>query len=294
MTIKHLVIPGGGHTGFQALGSLQHLEKNGYWNIENIESIYATSAGAIISLLISLKFEWQYINDYMIDRPWHETYQISAQNIFDAYSKKGLFDEKVVDIFYKPFFNAKDLSLQMTMKEFYEYSQIELHFFSLEMNTFEIIDISYKSYPDIPVVKAVLMSCAIPIIISPVYINEKCFVDGGVITNYPLKYCIQDHSNLDEILGIQNIYIEKENDLINLHTNILDYIIHFITKLIIKNNSNDNAINTNAITNELFIKTTHMSLSIMKEILYSAETRKKLLEEGIHFGEEFLTSKQLY
>ena len=56
--IKHLVIPGGGPTGIKALGALQYLEQNGYWNINNIETIYATSAGAILSVLLCLKFEW--------------------------------------------------------------------------------------------------------------------------------------------------------------------------------------------------------------------------------------------
>ena len=35
MTIKHLVISGGGPTGLKAIGALQHLEQNGVWNITN-------------------------------------------------------------------------------------------------------------------------------------------------------------------------------------------------------------------------------------------------------------------
>ena len=35
---KHLVIPGGGPSGLKALGALQYLEINKYWNIENIET----------------------------------------------------------------------------------------------------------------------------------------------------------------------------------------------------------------------------------------------------------------
>ena len=52
MTIKHIVISGGGPTGLKSLGALQYLEKNDFWKIENVESIYATSAGAMIGLLI--------------------------------------------------------------------------------------------------------------------------------------------------------------------------------------------------------------------------------------------------
>ena len=77
MTIKHLVIPGGGPMGIQAIGALQHLEKSGFWNINDIKTIYATSVGAIISLLFALKFDWDAINDYMVLRPWHEAYNVN-------------------------------------------------------------------------------------------------------------------------------------------------------------------------------------------------------------------------
>ena len=86
MTIKHLVIPGGGPMGIQAIGALQHLEKNGFWNINDIQTIYATSVGAIIALLFSLKFEWDAINDYIILRPWQDAYNVNISQIFESYS----------------------------------------------------------------------------------------------------------------------------------------------------------------------------------------------------------------
>jgi predicted acylesterase/phospholipase RssA len=82
MTIKHIVIPGGGPTGIKALGALQYLEQNGYWNIDNIETIYATSAGSIIAVLLCLKFDWDAINDYIIKRPWHEVTHLNINQVF--------------------------------------------------------------------------------------------------------------------------------------------------------------------------------------------------------------------
>ena len=70
MTIKNIVIPGGGALGFQYLGALQKLEKENFWKIENIESIYGTSVGAIIGAFICLKYDWETLNKYIIERPW--------------------------------------------------------------------------------------------------------------------------------------------------------------------------------------------------------------------------------
>jgi hypothetical protein len=58
MTIKHLVIAGGGPILVQVLGALQHLEKQKLIDLNNIETIYGTSAGAIVGILICLKFDW--------------------------------------------------------------------------------------------------------------------------------------------------------------------------------------------------------------------------------------------
>jgi NTE family protein len=190
MTIKHLVIPGGGPTGIKALGALQYLEEQGYWSINDIETIYATSAGSIISVLLCLKFDWETINDYIVKRPWNDAFQLSVNQIFEAYSKKGLFDKNVAEIFYKPFFKAKDISMEITMKEFYELSKIEIHLFSLDINTFILEDISHITHPDLQLLTAVQMSSAIPVLISPVCIDDKCYVDGGVICNYPVNQCI--------------------------------------------------------------------------------------------------------
>ena len=39
MTIKHLVLGGGGAAGFTIYGALKYLDENNYFNIRNIESI---------------------------------------------------------------------------------------------------------------------------------------------------------------------------------------------------------------------------------------------------------------
>ena len=118
MTIKHLVISGGGPTMVQALGAIQHLEQNNFVNMNNIESIYGTSAGAIVGILICLKFDWETINDYIIKRPWHDVFPIKVQNIFDAYTKKGVYDVKTIEKCFKPLLDAKDIPMDINFGGF--------------------------------------------------------------------------------------------------------------------------------------------------------------------------------
>ena len=47
--IKHIVLSGGGQSIFTFYGVIKESNERGLWNISNIESIYGTSAGAILS-----------------------------------------------------------------------------------------------------------------------------------------------------------------------------------------------------------------------------------------------------
>jgi predicted acylesterase/phospholipase RssA len=299
MTIKHIVISGGGPTGVIALGALQHLEKQQFWNIENIESIYCTSAGSLLGVLVALKFDWDSINDYIIKRPWHEAFQIRVSQIFEAYHKKGLFDEKLFDVFFKPFFNSRDISMKMTMREFYEYTKIDFHIFTLEMNRFEIVDISYKTHPELELLNAIHMTSAIPMIFSPCCIGDDCFVDGGMISNYPLNYCIKnncitDVNGYEEILGLRNNY-EKDpdsdlgNNIVNQESTILDYMMTFINKLVL---NIDTEKNQQSIENEVAYCTKRPSFSFLKSAISSREVREQLLNIGIEASRLFLSLKQ--
>ena len=178
MTIKHLVISGGGPIMVQVLGAIQHLEQNNFLNMKDIESIYGTSAGAIIGILICLNYDWETINDYIIKRPWHDVFSIKVQNIFDAYTKKGIFDIKTIEKCFKPLLDAKDISMDINLTDFYNLSRIELHLFSFEINEYKVQDISYLTHPNLSLMTAVQMTCGLPILVTPVCIDDKCFIES--------------------------------------------------------------------------------------------------------------------
>lgn len=288
--IKHLVIPGGGPTGIIALGSLKYLETEKYLNIEDIETIYGTSAGTILATLISMGFEWDMITDYIIKRPWNEAMQIKPNMFFDAYSKKGLFDRNFIEIIFKPFFLVKDWSLEITMKEFYEATKKDIHFFTLEVNEFIVKDITYKTFPDLPILTAIQMSCAIPGLIAPVFIDGKCYIDGGVLCNYPLKNCIDDVEDPDEIFAINNLYIKSINNSVKENSNILEYIVNFITNMIFSV-SEKFLTEPNCIKNELIFEIEPMNFDFLKGAVYDKKIREELFEKGIEGARIYLNKK---
>ncbi len=219
MTIKHIVLCGGGPSIFRTVGALYHLEDQHFWNIANIQTIYATSAGALFGAMLCLKFDHDTITNYLINRPWHESYPIKMSQIMEFYSKKGIYDHKFAEIIFKPLLRAKSLPLTITLKELYEYSHIEFHLYSLELNKFKTVDISYKTHPDLPLLDGIVMTCAVPMLFTPLCKNNECYVDGGIVTNYPLGHCIDDGHLPDEILGARFNYVSVDPCIKRLSSN---------------------------------------------------------------------------
>ncbi len=304
MTIKHLVISGGGPLGFRYLGALQHLEENNYWHINNIESIYATSAGTIIAVLMCLKFDWNTLNKYMIERPWKDAFKVSVKQIWNAYANKGLFDTQICEIVFKPLLKAKDLNLNITLKEFYEFSKIDLHFFSFDVNKFETVDLNHTVYPDMLLVQALTMSSALPGIFMPTFLDNKCLIDGGVMCNYPINECLRDHPLEDEILGVKIQYIYDNNDTNTnnsdaLHLNSYERVSEESTLLEYTINLTINAMNyirdsikLQTIKNTLNIQIDKnpLGLDAIKEIIDSVELRKDFYEKGKQDAIDFLNN----
>lgn len=287
--IKHIVLPGGGPSGIQTLGALQHLEKNGYWNIQNIESIYATSVGCIIAILLALNFDWLTINDYIIKRPWHEATHLNINQVFNMFSKKGFYDVSIMHLFFKPFFDSRDISLKITFKEFFDMTKVDLHFFSLDVNSFAVEDFCFQTMPDAEILSCAYMSASIPLLFSPICINGKCYIDGGVLTNYPIKQCVErvGEERLDEILGIKNCYIREKTSEISSDSTLLEFMMSIISNLIQKCQKTDSDSNSE-IPYEVFCECQQMSLNYLQETIKSQQRREELLQSGIKFAEKFV------
>lgn len=286
--IKHLVISGGGPTLFKSIGAVQELQKCSVWNIENIESIYGTSAGGILGVILCCKFDnWDIINDYIIKRPWHEALRIDIQTVFDSFTKRGLFDEKIVEIFFKPLFAAKDISLNITLKEFYELTGVELHLFTFEINNFKEEDISYLTHPDLRLLTAIQMTMALPIIISPVCLNGKCYIDGGVVSNYPLNHCLNHGRSPEEILSFRNNYTNIDKYSIDQNSSLLDYIVSFLYRMLTHLSTEEKQ---EKVKNEVVYDANLMSLEYLQSVLSSQDVRRDFINEGINAGKKYFSS----
>ena len=294
MSIKHLVICGGGPLGFSFLGSIEKLNEEKFLEMDNIESIYGTSIGSIIGAFICLKYDWETLVKYVIERPWHDSIKVTAKQIFESYYNKGLFNKRVAEIIFKPLLEAKELSINITLEEFYEYSKIDLHIFTFELNKFETIELSHTTHPSLELLEALTMSSSLPGMFMPIIKDDKCYLDGGVMCNYPINECVRDHPNKDEILGIKIYYNNKcnfSNLIVTPESSLLEYIMclsvnsmNFIRESVQLEHI-DNLVKCNVDYHPLTIE-------FMTSAINNKEMRKELYKKGQESALEFLALKR--
>lgn len=317
--IKHLVFSGGVIYGYAFYGAYKFLEQKGFVNIDNIQTMYGTSCGAMVAVILSLRYDYETLENYLIKRPWHDVFKFTIETFMNCYQKCGLFGPEVFETMFDPLFRAKDLDIAtITMKEFYETTKIEHHFFTVDIGGFELIDISYKTHPDCRVLDAVYASSCVPLLFQPIQLpigqeiieedvsgNPVCtkkntrLIDGGFLMNYPLQPCIQsilvgenkDVSGTDmdmgEILGMNltfdhDIYDKlecKSFKLLEYLYLILGILLHKIHKLIASLYTNPNP-NTSVKIYDIQIPPNENPCKEMFHFVNSQEERIKMIEYG--------------
>jgi predicted acylesterase/phospholipase RssA len=215
----------------------------------------------------------------------------------ESYTNKGIYDIKTIEKTFKSLLEANDLSLNITLKEFYEYSQKDIHFFVFDLNTYKTVEITHAEYPDLSLLKAIYMSCSLPGIFIPTIMDGKCLIDGGSLANYPLNYCLRDHPNKDEILGFNFVYKNENgtecsgNNIINEEADMLDYILALSLNSV---NYITTSIKYETIVNviECCSSTTSLTIDSIMNTVGTIEGRQELYDKGIECAKRFLQAKE--
>lgn len=287
MTIKHMVLAGGAYNGMYTIGVINYLIEETLVNLGNIKSVYGTSVGALIGVLVCLECDWDNMLEYIIHRPWEKVLQVEPDMILNMISNKGMLDDAFFKAFYSKIFLAKNISLDITLKEFYEKTNKHFNIFATDVNSLEVYKMNHLDTPDIKLIDAVYSSCTLPFIFKPKTINGKLLIDGGINYNYPLDYCVNDGIDKHEILGIDIRTNVKAKTHVNEKTNILYFGFHLFTSLIHKNIQRP----VHKIENEVIIFCEPTNIESAIEVVKNKEKRKKMILKGEEYGKLFLTYK---
>lgn len=284
--IKHLVISGGMNSGIVFFGILKHLLEQSFFSMDDIESIYATSVGTLTAVYFSLGYHLDDIQSFIIDRPWHHVFKLNFNTIVRAVQEGGLFTKGQFTQLISPMLLGKDLEIEITLLEFYHVTKKEIHFYTTSFDTFELVDISYKTHPDWKLIDAVYSSSCLPIIFDRFAFNDQFFLDGGIIKNYPLNQCLEDGHDPENILGLFKSEIEYAQIIEPSNYKLFDYILSFLLKLrsFVKKTHHPKEI---LVTNQIPALCESDPWKII-EAFESKEERVRLLKSGVESAKIFL------
>jgi predicted acylesterase/phospholipase RssA len=287
-TIRHIVISGGGELGFAFYSALRESNRAGFWKRENIETIYATSAGAIFAVHVALldHFGWEIIDDFLLKRPWNVLFCINLAKITKSFDQRGLFGKKEFDEMFSQMFSAVDIPLTITMKEFYELTKIEIHIMTAELTQFELVDVSYKTHPDWPFLDAIYCSASIPIFFAPHIVDGRIYLDGGLICNYPINQCLARVENPNEILGLTRRF-NPSTEPPKINT-LFDYLMFIIRTIF-----NRISLKQQHVKNQIDFVCDEETINIYKlyETFQSYNSRVLLFEKGVESWNAFMKER---
>ena len=292
MVIKHIVIAGGGPTGLVSYGALKYLNEVGVWNREELETVYTSSIGGLIGVLATLDYKWNVIDDYLIERPWEKAFAPLKNDILEIIYNKGIDGKQIIDIYLTPLLTGLDLSPSITLREHFEHTKIELVFTATEINNDKCLQaelISYKNYPDMEVREALACTSAFPMLFKPVFVGEKCFLDGGLIHNYPLNQCLdKTKCAVDEVLAFNNI-IDGKVPRIEESSSFIEYTRIMMMKCYL---TMETTTDQPEVPNTVISVTTDLSdMTVWFEALSDRDLKEKLVMRGVNDGINFFTKR---
>lgn len=289
-----MVLSGGGPTGLIMYGAIKRLHEEGGWSLNELETIYMSSIGGFIGFIIALGYEWDIIEEYLVRRPWTKAFSNLSTDILEIMSNKGIDGIEMATICTEPLLSGKYLPKDITLQALYEYTKVELCFITTELNTTyglhtEIL--THKTYPDMSLNTALASTCAFPLLFKPVLYNDKCFVDGGLLNNFPLNICLKETKcKQEETLAFCNYIDQTPTPPITETSSLIEYTRILMRKCYLELETTRHQLKMDNIVQYA----THdiMDYSVWIHTLEDENMRKILIERGRHAAEAFISSKQ--
>lgn len=156
-----LSLSGGGARGLAHIGVIKAIEEFEM----DVKAVSGTSAGAIVAYMLAAGLKSHEMADIAKKNKFYSAFKMSL-------SKIGLVSMENLTTIFKKYIEVSD----------FEKLEIPLH---VSVTNLRSGSVEYIHKGNIH--NAVVASCSIPMIFSPVTMNEELYADGGLIDNLPIE-----------------------------------------------------------------------------------------------------------
>ena len=182
--IDTLILSACGMKGIYYIGVFKSLLEKNIIQRDNIKNILCCSSGCLFGLLFLLGYSLEFIEKIVISIDFEKLF--NYDDLIDLFSDNGLFEINKFMKIFKNILIHKGFNEYITFKELYENTDI-----NYVLKVYNYTDkkdeyISYINHPDLSVIKAISMSCSIPIIFKTIQYKNKIYIDGGITGSTPI------------------------------------------------------------------------------------------------------------
>ena len=207
---KKIIFSGGGVRGMAHIGALEELEKSGL--LVNVKEWIGVSAGSILALMLSVGYSLRELKTFC--REFDFTQIMDLDDATGWIINLGIDTGERLKRLIEALLKEKGFSANLTFQELAKINKKKptIRVYATDINSAEYKVFSKYHTPDYKVVDAVRASSSIPIFFQPVIDCETghILVDGGVISNFPLRYMTKKEQY--ETIGLNLCKKVKESD----------------------------------------------------------------------------------
>ena len=223
-----LVFSGGGIKGIALLGVLKALIELDF--IQYFDTFSGVSIGALMMLLYLIGYTPDELLKIIINLDLTKIKSIEFLGIFDNY---GIDNGNKLMYVIKRLFKKKNIKEDITLEEFYKLTNKTFYISATCLTTGMNEYFCHKTHPNMNLLKAIRMSVSVPWFYTPVKHDDKLYVDGGVIDNYPISI-FKDQIN--DVLGIYLLECDKGSiDINNIEvysSRVMQCLIHGLNRTV--------------------------------------------------------------
>jgi len=268
-----VVISGGGTNGILALGSLHYYHERKLYNPEHVKEYAGASVGSIICLLLACGYYPMEIFREIYDMDNFFTAK-DCHSFWEIFSKMGIMTtqgltEKIEGLV------KKRLGVLPTLGKLKEMTGKRLCISGANVTKHKGDMYSPETHPNLNAVKAVIISCNLPIIFQGIKYRGEYVVDGGLVNNFPWDFITEGLHILGIVIVVGNDGMFHDNEFIGYLYRVITLPINTLTDLRCQI----------APDNVHTIKTSCKGKTIL-EFSMSHETKMDMFLEGYRSAEE--------
>lgn len=269
-----LVLSGGGLRGFSYIGTLKALEEYGI--VQNIQTLVGCSIGAVMAAIIAVGYTSEELYDFILNLEYDK---LKDLNLLGYLENFGMETGTKIQQFLRLLLKKKTQIEDITFQQLYQRTGKKLIINATCLNEHRVEFFDHEKSPGMSVALALRMSISLPFIFSPIKYQNKYYVDGGLLDNFPIHLFMDQR----KVLGIRlPNSIESYTNINNLE----EYLYHLwgcvyteIAKTKISNLKETNII-------DLPINWIHAL-----QLHVTQKERIKLYKQGYKFTKKYLKKK---